>query len=1142
MAPSSPAKRVTRARAAKTSSLDTKERSKKALAAKSAGVRKAKPMDKAEEIVTIPEEKPTKRSTAKATASTATITVAPRRRVKVTPLVAPVAEEMESAPIEVPAPEKPTRAKKAASKSESTSKIERESKTLPKRSSTQKTNEELKAAPKTRGRPKKVVLEAEEPATEPAKPVRQTRKRAEPEIESSNPTGTTAVRDTAVPKKKVTFQELPEDDKENQPVPTKRGAGKKESTTTTGLRARPVRKPATAATRKRTTVGKAEIQVPRALTPKKITQIARSSTPVDSDEDELNGGKTPIRDLSQSPRRNILSVRSPSPIKKLDFTQKLDTISPMKTSILSPPRRLPQSPFKNSLRESPKRAEGLPVFPTLTATLGVSTTSATNAQMETALQQSPKRGVMDNSIFSQSTAKLQSSTIKPFLSQSPVRRLFSPAKQSLLSASVHKTAEVTETAVSSYFRSSQSPIRSAKVHRMSEEELAMEKIGGIDFDESIMNIRSPIKLSKPVSVFIDGAEKTPVSTMEDGEGATASPATPRGPWSKAEEARFAPTDEEEIECEKAEDDQGIDPAIALAEENLPLTANAASYLLNSYAHRSEEDSSEDELQADETPRRPLFGGRPSLSTRTTRARLSSGLARQSGSNLGFTPLATQLSDWRASSPEKQLDAKDGTPSQVELFSPLAAQHVPGEVQISRQETPVQQKPLGPRQSVGLRKSIAARSSLAYAVSDSPAASSYFADEMAAMDMEQQVEAQASADDVNMISDDRPAEHEQPETEAMQEQADTTSFSENRSGIEIEAENSLDMALSTTGVLEEPIMTDTALLDFVNIAQEAEELSFKPDEPPGSTASSEYGDENTVIVTRQSELPDTSLDTLEVQLSPKAYQPVEEPEAETVEAEVVEDSNDPVVVFNTPVRPDLSQPRFVNTVISKVPLRPEGHISPIKNPKKRSRSLSAGPGSAKKPLLDSGVFSILKSNSGISISPERQARSPANSVAASTPGQVSFAVSDFGDSTLDGIEIPDDSDDEIDDSILSRIASSIKSSKIRSTVATPARTPLKAVGGGVLHGAVVYVDVHTTEGADASGIFVDLLTQMGAKCVREWKWNPRTSLVADDVENMATPARIGITHVVYKDGGKRTLEKVRDAKGEVCCVGVAWVLE
>jgi hypothetical protein len=37
-------------------------------------------------------------------------------------------------------------------------------------------------------------------------------------------------------------------------------------------------------------------------------------------------------------------------------------------------------------------------------------------------------------------------------------------------------------------------------------------------------------------------------------------------------------------------------------------------------------------------------------------------------------------------------------------------------------------------------------------------------------------------------------------------------------------------------------------------------------------------------------------------------------------------------------------------------------------------------------------------------------------------------------------------------------------------------------------------------------------------------------------------KVGITHVVFKDGGKRTLEKVRDAGGVVRCVGVGWVLE
>lgn len=89
---------------------------------------------------------------------------------------------------------------------------------------------------------------------------------------------------------------------------------------------------------------------------------------------------------------------------------------------------------------------------------------------------------------------------------------------------------------------------------------------------------------------------------------------------------------------------------------------------------------------------------------------------------------------------------------------------------------------------------------------------------------------------------------------------------------------------------------------------------------------------------------------------------------------------------------------------------------------------------------------------------------------------------------------------------------------------------------LLRGAVVFVDVHTSEGADASGIFVDLLQQMGAKCVKTWTWNPSASSGPDGSN------RVGITHVVFKDGGKRTMERVRQAKGLVQCVGVSWVLD
>jgi len=107
----------------------------------------------------------------------------------------------------------------------------------------------------------------------------------------------------------------------------------------------------------------------------------------------------------------------------------------------------------------------------------------------------------------------------------------------------------------------------------------------------------------------------------------------------------------------------------------------------------------------------------------------------------------------------------------------------------------------------------------------------------------------------------------------------------------------------------------------------------------------------------------------------------------------------------------------------------------------------------------------------------------------------------------------------------------------SMAGTPTRTPRRDIDPALLKGAVVFVDVHTSEGADASGIFVELLTQMGARCVKSWPWNP-----SSPPGNDGASSKIGITHVVYKDGGKRTLEKVRESGGVVQCVGVSWVLE
>lgn len=214
---------------------------------------------------------------------------------------------------------------------------------------------------------------------------------------------------------------------------------------------------------------------------------------------------------------------------------------------------------------------------------------------------------------------------------------------------------------------------------------------------------------------------------------------------------------------------------------------------------------------------------------------------------------------------------------------------------------------------------------------------------------------------------------------------------------------------------------------------------------------------------------------------------------------------------TPAKVFYTQPREIHTV-SKVPLRPaaDDTPSPLKVPRKRSRSL-AGPS-----CLATG-FQRTQTSAGA------------------------------GPAMKQRLLIPDD--------VLNQKSYSTplknRSGNDDSLIETPG-TFRKNTTSNILNGAAVYVDVHTTEGEDASGIFLELLAQMGARCLKQWSWNPRASSVTavnspNDIENETVEAeyssnKIGITHVVYKDGGKRTMEKVRASKGAVHCVGVGWVLE
>lgn len=1276
MAPTSPIKRVTRARAAAKSTKDdaapkklgttkvTKAAAtttKPATAATKATTRK--PPTEYEPEDEMIEAAPPKKPTRTAAKPAAPLTAAPRRRVKVTPLNAPIPEE----PAPEAAPEKPKRktttskSKKAA---EPVASAEEEpvepttrsratrntAATTSKKTATKAATSDL-AAPKTRGRPKKETAQpgvTEEPESVTVKTTRQTRTRSA-SVASQQPVETIEVLPKSKPgtRKKVTFQDVSEDDKENEQVAPRRATAKK-AAPASGMRAKPVRKPAAASAKKttatRSRVAKAE---PRALTPKKITQVQRAASADDSD-DELNGAKTPVRDLSLSPKRNPNLASQLSPVKRLDFTQTLTARSPAKLGekgIMSPARR-PASPVKAGADETVATAMAAPPTP--------------------GLQQSPKRGVLDASIFPHSAIKSQRSPLKESLLQSPARRLFSPAKQKA-PLSVHRDTEntvfdtdmetVEEIAVSSHFRPSMSPQRAGRVHRMSDEELADELAMDMDFDQSVLKLTSPKKspvkaLQSIVSEALDEEPQMQVIQNDIEETAKAVEEL-QGPEDSPEpEVGAGVAIEETIEPAQvslsATDDSSEEPEeentiVQQAPQGRGKAPRLSQILFRSNRFREEEESSDDELAADQTPDRAPRLFRSSMTGNNTRSRLSMGVQQREGGNTGFTPLAAQMSGWLANSPEK-------TPNKAPqggLFSPVAAQHIAGEIQISRQSTPQTHK-----SSSALRTSVNSRPSMTPSALGSPEMSTFFAEQMSAME-------ESFGNDTTVSDEHEAYEMDATGTDAAVAVENAAIFEElqhldEHASAEADEEDDTVVVNNTgeeltTDLVNEIHASDTAMVDFEELAQEAAVLAEADDEE--AHGSSEYGDENAVpeetlnlsVMERETtpEDPTLNLHVMEqadaeetTLLSTPAVPQMSAADEPTLNLQVLEESalnrstsatpvarshvaiDEPTLnievlernvaaatprVHNisdeqtlnlhvleqnalqrtpgsmsstsvsegdktpegspepttspsrsvlalpsehmaTPVGRDLSGPRLVNTVISKVPLKPEADESPIKMPKKRSRSMSMSKqqSPAKRAQLQPFGELAARSTSAPISSPDRQIRIAGPSPAHSTPGQMSFAIDDFGDSTLDGIELPDDEMD-FDVGRPAETPVTVKSAKTtRSFAATPARTPLKTVGQGVLHGAVVFVEVHTSEGADASGVYVDLLTQLGARCVKEWRWNPRSSVHGGD--DPLAASKIGITHVVYKDGGKRTLEKVRDAKGEVSCVGVRWVLE
>ena len=1142
--PMSPQKRVTRARAAAKKAGDVPKTIRDRTASRSSARKNTEVTaeDLAQTDMPVTDE-PLRKSARRVAAA------APGRRVKVTALESTKAPQQqlvaESETSQTHPKARATRSKKANTEEDDLGETETAMEPVrPKRqaSGTLQPKEAPKAAaPRMRGRPKKAEVAQNEVVVESGNTKKQGRTRLGSATIDTRALTIPPSKGT-VPKKKVTFQDVPGCDKENQPVSQAKGTAKaKSGTPASGIRAKPVRRPAATSrtsVKKSTIPDTAEETAQRILTPKKVTQVAKSCSSAESDEDELNGAKTPVRDLSQSPRRNVNIASMVSPVKKLDFGSGSLASSPVKSqltsTLLSPAKRPGSSPFKEAFKESPKRSD-IPFKISQALRQKEADQGRDMASSSTILLQSPKRVALEPSMFPQSTSKAVKSPFKASLLQSPPKRPISPVKTpSIVSTtkSIATSLKEVETdtmssniIVSSHFRASQSPQRTPRVHRMTPEDMGEQERCAIDFDESVVDIRSPLKVAintmdAPDYVQEIAENRSPSESNLSKDDPTIELDVHSG---LQDQVVMKATNTSETQHTKDLELESTAPANIMPCDQTPL--NAASFLFRVSRLRDDDESSEDELQS---PVRTLQTQTPAT-VLGSKSRMSAANPPAVDHNPGFTPLAAQLSGWLASSPDKQTMKKYRPRG---IFSPVAAQHVRGEVVIDRHSPATSRVSVEPRLSTSARKSFGGRKSLGLrsSVNGTPEKSSYFADEMAVKDLEEAIEGMEAEDsecDMQQevscpeTGDDTPVDDLTPT--GVVEEIEIVESQQLDDSAEAERQNVEEIVAETPGEASCDYATE---IEAQTSTEEEKGRRHLRETSQVSTASSTYGDENNVPTTPTAAASEQVL--------------AETQGSRITRAAIVFTANRaPLNDFNTPFKSQSKIPQFANTVVSKVPLRPEGHVSPIKVSKKRSRSLSSGPSSVKKtPALQ--AFSIPQSMTVNSFSTVRSEASIPSS-AMTTPGQQSFAVDDFGDSTLDGIEI--DEDDENLPPITPTAVS------VPSFAVTPSKTPkaqTPAASSGVLQGAVVFVDVHTTEGADASGIFIELLTQMGAKCVKTWSWNPRASMGvnanAEEAVAAVGNAKIGITHVVYKDGGKRTLEKVRDTEGLVKCVGVGWVLE
>ncbi|KAI9702415.1 MAG: hypothetical protein M1836_000894 [Candelina mexicana] len=910
--------------------------------------------------------------------------------------------------------------------------------------------EPIVEAPKARGRPKKVPVSVSKPASAAKKEeVAPTRKITRARAPAALSVGVAAK--VPVFKKKVTFQEEPEQGKENV-MPLLRNAKKSVASAEkgtvvekpTGLKAKPVRKPAATRAAKRGKEAATEVisQEPKKpmiapLSPKKAVQVAVASI-ASSDEDELCGAKTPTKVLSKSPVK-VPGSAAPGTARKSsnpELSTSIDEIqlpsetavAPTKTftpSILASPARRPaQTPFKDGFKESPKKSLfGESFFQ--------QALKAPTSPSKDSLRESPKRINLGESLL-RSHSKLSKSPLKASLLQSPARRAAqtpqcvtrpkSPAKSGIVvpvtdpatvSAQISKFTMPTfspQESIQCPFQASKSPERSVKVHRMTPKEQQEQAHHdwmkspfplSLGFGSTPATVKKDI-LSEPIQI-----EATPTSSPRPSRLPTKTPSISHPSPPAPQNAPVALPSPSTQRPNHAEQSATKGSRIhSTSPTGLPSPKfGIVSAIRSPFTQRSPVGStSEDELQSNIRSYTPKTLGRYGISTddfgchatpTPTQGDVTPTLGLSAGQDqedlhetavrgLGLTPGA---------------DGVDMMPLALQFGSWQVAS--PDKKTLERR----QQQSRGIFSPAMIRQMPVFGNGLTSTIKPSPIKTNFFEDEM-----------------------------------SIREQV-------------------------TIRGADDPMEDELA--------------SLPPTE--ASDADEHYGDENAMPI-------DSSLLAIDTKVH-----------ASTATC--------------TPAKVFSNTPQVVHTV-SKIPLKPAAEETPSRLPVQRRQSASGPPATC----MDFNSVSVDNSRNAVP----------------RTHGKALLCPRMSSDLITKSLSTPTKS---------ANASIGTPSAGDWSFAATPASTRRRETQ--TLKGAVVYVDVHTTEGADASGIFIELLNQMGARCVKQWAWNPNTTTTNNDgdSENTSTPsAKIGITHVVFKDGGKRTLEKVRRSNGVVLCVGVGWVLD